>query len=46
VYLAMLARGYQGAMPRLSALVLRRVDVLFVAGLAAWLLAVRVVAAG
>jgi cobalt/nickel transport system permease protein len=45
VYLAMLARGYQGAMPRLSALALRRVDVLFVAGLAAALLSVRVAAA-
>jgi cobalt/nickel transport system permease protein len=45
VYLAMLARGYAGAMPRLSALAFGRVDVAFVAGLAALLVSVRVVAA-
>jgi cobalt/nickel transport system permease protein len=44
VYLAMLARGYGGSMPRLSALTLRRVDVAFVAALAAVLLPVRVLA--
>ena len=45
VYLAMLARGYQGAMPRLEALAFGRADVAFVAGLATLLLSVRVVAA-
>jgi cobalt/nickel transport system permease protein len=44
VYLAMLARGYRGAMPRLSVLVLRRADVAFMAALAAVLLPVRVLA--
>jgi cobalt/nickel transport system permease protein len=44
VYLAMLARGYGGAMPRLAALAFRRVDVVFLAALAAVLLPVRVVA--
>ncbi|MGH3013011.1 MAG: cobalt ECF transporter T component CbiQ [Gaiellaceae bacterium] len=42
VYLAMVARGFGGAMPQLDTLVLRRVDVLFVAVVAASLLAVRV----
>jgi cobalt/nickel transport system permease protein len=45
VYLAMLARGYAGAMPRLTALAFGRLDVAFVAGLAALLVSVRVVAA-
>ena len=45
VYLAMLARGYAGAMPRLSALAFGRLDVAFVAGLATLLVSVRVVAA-
>jgi cobalt/nickel transport system permease protein len=43
VYVAMLARGYSGATPRLNALVFRRTDVLFVAGLAAALLPLRVI---
>jgi cobalt/nickel transport system permease protein len=44
VYLAMLARGYRGSMPRLSALAFRRMDVAFLAGLAALLLPMRVIA--
>ena len=44
VYLAMLARGYSGSMPRLDALALRRADVLFLAALAVALLPVRVLA--
>lgn len=44
VYLAMLARGYGGAMPRLAALAFRRVDVAFLVGLAALLLPARVLA--
>jgi cobalt/nickel transport system permease protein len=44
VYLAMLARGYGGAMPRIAALEFRRVDAVFVAALAALLLPARVVA--
>jgi cobalt/nickel transport system permease protein len=43
VHLAMLARGYREAMPRLDVLALRRADVAFVAALAA-LLPVRLVA--
>jgi cobalt/nickel transport system permease protein len=44
VYLAMLARGYGGSMPRLGALALRRADVAFVAAIAVLLLPVRVLA--
>jgi cobalt/nickel transport system permease protein len=44
VYHAMLARGYAGAMPQLSPLVLRRADVLFVALVLASLVALRTVA--
>ncbi|WP_354697731.1 Energy-coupling factor transporter transmembrane protein EcfT [Paraconexibacter sp. AEG42_29] len=44
VYLAMLARGYQGTMPRLDPLVLQRADVLFVAVIAGCLLPVRILA--
>ena len=44
VYHAMLARGYSGAMPQLSPLVLRRADVLFVALVLASLVALRTVA--
>jgi len=43
VYHAMLARGYSGAMPQLSPLVLRRADVLFVALVLASLVALRTV---
>jgi cobalt/nickel transport system permease protein len=42
VYVAMLARGYSGSTPRLNALVFGRADVLFVAGVAAALLPLRV----
>ncbi len=45
VYLAMLARGYTGSMPRLDALVLQRADLLFLAALALALLPIRVLAA-
>jgi cobalt/nickel transport system permease protein len=44
VYVAMLARGYGGTMPRLDSLVLRRTDVVFLGGLVAVLAAVRVAA--
>jgi cobalt/nickel transport system permease protein len=44
VYVAMLARGYGGTMPRLDALALRRTDVAFLGGLAALLGAVRIAA--
>ena len=44
VYVAMLARGYAGAMPRLRTLALGRADVVFVAALAGALLPLRVVA--
>jgi cobalt/nickel transport system permease protein len=44
VYHAMLARGYSGAMPQLSPLVLRRADVLFVALVIAALVALRTAA--
>jgi cobalt/nickel transport system permease protein len=44
VYRAMLARGYSGAMPQLSPLVLRRADVLFVAVVLASLVALRTAA--
>jgi cobalt/nickel transport system permease protein len=44
VYVAMLARGYGGTMPRLDSLALRRTDVLFLGGLVAALVAVRVTA--
>ena len=44
VYVAMLARGYAGATPRLSALAFGRADVLFLAVLMATLLPLRVVA--
>jgi cobalt/nickel transport system permease protein len=44
VYLAMLARGYAGTMPRIVALEFRRVDVLFLAGLVALLVPVRLLA--
>jgi cobalt/nickel transport system permease protein len=44
VYLAMLARGYNGAMPRLAALAFRRADAAFLLALAALLLPVRVIA--
>jgi cobalt/nickel transport system permease protein len=45
VHLAMLARGWGQAMPRLDVLVFRRADALFLAVLAAALLSVRVAAA-
>jgi cobalt/nickel transport system permease protein len=44
VYLAMLARGYRGAMPRLTALAFRRADAAFLAALAALLVPARVIA--
>jgi cobalt/nickel transport system permease protein len=44
VYLAMLARGYRGTMPRLAVLAFGRADVAFVAALAALLVPVRIVA--
>jgi cobalt/nickel transport system permease protein len=44
VYLAMLARGYRGAMPRLAALAFRRADVVFVAALAGALVPIRILA--
>jgi cobalt/nickel transport system permease protein len=44
VYVAMLARGYAGAMPRLGTLAFGRADALFLAALAAALLPLRVVA--
>jgi cobalt/nickel transport system permease protein len=44
VYLAMLARGYDGRMPQLTPLVLRRADTLFVLGVLAALVPLRVVA--
>jgi cobalt/nickel transport system permease protein len=44
VYHAMLARGYDGGMPQLTPLVLRRADVLFVAGVLAALVPLRVAA--
>jgi cobalt/nickel transport system permease protein len=44
VYVAMLARGYGGTMPRLDGLALRRIDVLFLGGLVAVLAAARVAA--
>jgi cobalt/nickel transport system permease protein len=44
VYLAMLARGYEGVMPRLEPLRLRRADGVFLALLAGVLLPVRVLA--
>jgi cobalt/nickel transport system permease protein len=44
VYHAMLARGYDGAMPQLTPLVLRRTDVLFVLGVLAALVPLRVAA--
>jgi cobalt/nickel transport system permease protein len=44
VYLAMLARGYTGTMPRLAVLAFRRADVVFVATLAALLVPVRIIA--
>jgi cobalt/nickel transport system permease protein len=43
VYVAMLARGYGGTMPRLDALALRRADFVFLAALGTLLPAVRVV---
>jgi cobalt/nickel transport system permease protein len=45
VYLAMLARGYGGAMPRLAVLAFRRADTVFLATLAVTLLPARVVVA-
>lgn len=42
VYLAMVARGYAGTMPQLRTLAFGRADALFLGGLAAALLAVRV----
>jgi cobalt/nickel transport system permease protein len=44
VYLAMLARGYNGAMPRLAELAFRRADVAFLVALASLLVPVRVIA--
>jgi cobalt/nickel transport system permease protein len=44
VYLAMLARGYDGRMPQLTPLVLRRADTLFVLGVVAALVPLRVIA--
>ena len=45
VYLAMLARGYAGAMPRLAVLAFRRADTAFLATLALTLIPLRVVVA-
>jgi cobalt/nickel transport system permease protein len=45
VYLAMLARGYAGAMPRLAVLAFRRADTVFLAALLLTLIPLRVVAA-
>ena len=45
VYLAMLARGYAGAMPRLAVLAFRRADTVFLAALVLTLIPLRVVAA-
>lgn len=45
VHLAMLARGWNHAMPRLDVLIFRRTDALFLGALATVLLSVRVVAA-
>jgi hypothetical protein len=45
VYLAMLARGYAGTMPRLGVLVFRRADTAFLAALMLTLIPLRVVAA-
>jgi cobalt/nickel transport system permease protein len=45
VHLAMLARGWNETMPRLNVLVFRRADTLFLAGLGASLLSVRILAA-
>ena len=45
VYVAMLARGYAGTMPRLAALSFGRADTVFLAGLALGLVPLRVVAA-
>jgi cobalt/nickel transport system permease protein len=45
VHLAMLARGWNQAMPRLDVLVFRRADALFLAALGSTLIAVRVAAA-
>jgi cobalt/nickel transport system permease protein len=42
VYLAMVARGYTGAMPEAEPLAFRRADALFLAGLAASLVALRI----
>jgi cobalt/nickel transport system permease protein len=44
VYLAMLARGYAGAMPRLGVLVFRRADTTFLAALTLTLIPLRVLA--
>jgi len=44
VYVAMLARGYGGEMPRLDALALRRADVVFLVALVALLPAIRIAA--
>jgi cobalt/nickel transport system permease protein len=44
VYLAMLARGYAGAMPRFAALAFRRTDTAFLATLALTLIPLRMVA--
>ena len=44
VYLAMLARGYAGTMPRLGAIAFRRADAAFVAGLVLALVPLRVLA--
>jgi cobalt/nickel transport system permease protein len=44
VYIAMLARGYSGAMPRLAVLAFRRADVVFLAALAVTLVPLRVAA--
>ena len=44
VYLAMVARGYAGTMPRLAVLVFRRADVVFLAALALTLVPLRVAA--
>jgi cobalt/nickel transport system permease protein len=45
VYLAMLARGYAGVMPRLAVLAFRRSDTAFIAALALTLIPLRVAAA-
>jgi cobalt/nickel transport system permease protein len=45
VYLAMLARGYAGAMPRLAVLAFRRTDTVFLAALALTLIPLRVAVA-